>query len=390
MVLLLTVIYIVFISLGLPDSVFGVAWPALHKELGIAESFASVFQIIVGLCTSAVSVVAGVLIRKFGTGRVTLASIFLTVIGLVGISFSPNIVFMIIFAVILGYGAGAIDTGLNNFVSLNYKARHMNWLHCFWGIGVSASPLIMSFFLRDGSSWRSGYRAVALIQTAILIIVIVSMPLWKKAEDVSGDGKSGKDGSGLGISGILKIKGAGVSIISLGLYFAMENLIATWGASWLIHIFSLSPSDASKCVSLYFGGIMAGRFISGFLSVKLSDNALIRLGVTVSSLGMIFLFLPLSSYAVFGLFLVGFGFGPVFPSFIHAVPERFGKEYSADIIGCHMFGAYSIGFSIQLLFGYAATATTFKITPFVLLTLSAILALGSEYTIRAVKARSSS
>lgn len=390
MVLLLTVIYIVFISLGLPDSVFGVAWPALHKELGIAESFASVFQIIVGLCTSAVSVVAGVLIRKFGTGRVTLASIFLTVIGLVGISFSPNIVFMIIFAVILGYGAGAIDTGLNNFVSLNYKARHMNWLHCFWGIGVSASPLIMSFFLRDGSSWRSGYRAVALIQTAILIIVIISMPLWKKAEDVSGGGEQDKDGSGVGISGILKIKGAGVSIISLGLYFAMENLIATWGASWLIHIFSLSPSEASKCVSLYFGGIMAGRFVSGFLSVKLSDNALIRLGVTVSSLGMIFLFLPLSSYAVFGLFLVGFGFGPVFPSFIHAVPERFGKEYSADIIGCHMFGAYSIGFSIQLLFGYAATATTFKITPFVLLTLSAILALGSEYTIRAVKARSSS
>lgn len=180
--LLLAVIYIVFISLGLPDSVFGVAWPVIHSDLGIAESFASVYSIIVGVCTSAVSIFAGVLIRKFGTGKVTAVSILLTIIGLVGISFAPNVVVMIIFAVILGYGAGAIDTGLNNFVSLHYKTQHMNWLHCFWGVGVTASPIIMSFFLKDNTSWRNGYRTIALIQAVILVIVIVTLPLWKRAE----------------------------------------------------------------------------------------------------------------------------------------------------------------------------------------------------------------
>ena len=182
MFLLLAVIYIVFISLGLPDSVFGVAWPVLHKELGIAESFASVYSIIVGISTSAVSVVAGKLLRKFGTGKVTLVSILLTVIGLMGMSFAPNIIVMIIFAVIMGYGAGVIDTGLNNFISIHYKAQHMNWLHCFWGVGVTLSPIIMSHFLKEGNSWRNGYRSIGAIQLAIFLIVVATFSLWKKVE----------------------------------------------------------------------------------------------------------------------------------------------------------------------------------------------------------------
>jgi fucose permease len=386
MVMLLVVIYIVFISLGLPDSVFGVAWPVLHKELGTAESFASVYSIIVGLCTSGVSVIAGKLLRRFGTGRVTLVSVLLTVIGLFGMSFAPNIAVMIVFAVVIGYGAGVIDTGLNNFVSLHYKAQHMNWLHCFWGVGVTLSPIIMSYFLREGSSWRYGYRTIGAIQASILIIVICSQPLWKKAENtptaIEESGRAGEKS----FFELIKSRGVLPSILSLAFYCGMEFLIGTWGASYLVHVFELSPSEASRMVSLYFGGIMLGRFVSGFLAMKLHDNRLIRIGTAFSALGMLMLILPLGRASVFGLLLIGTGFGPIFPSTLHAVPERFGKTYSADIIGFHMFGAYGIGFTIQLVFGYIATATTFVITPFVLLGIILCMLVSSETAIRKVGA----
>lgn len=383
MILLLAVIYIVFISLGLPDSVFGVVWPVVHIEMGVAESFASVYGIIVGVCTSAVSALAGILIRKFGTAKITTASIFLTVIGLVGISYSPNIVVMIIFAVVLGYGAGAIDTGLNNFVSLHYKAQHMNWLHCFWGLGVTLSPIIMSFYLTENTSWRNGVRTVALIQTVILVIVIASLPLWKKANDpLSGNEDEKKEGKKL--FEILKTKALVQSILSLSFYFAMENLIGTWAATYIVHIYALPASTASMWVSLYYGGIMLGRFISGFIAMKLSDNSLIRLGIGVSFAGMIFMLLPIGQTAIFGLLLIGLGFGPIFPSVIHTVPARFGKEYSADITGFHLFGAYGVGFVIQLIFGYTATATTFLITPYVLIALCITLCLLNEYVIKKI------
>ena len=364
---------------------FGVAWPVLHKELGIAESFASVYSIIVGLCTSGVSVIAGKVLRKFGTGRVTLVSIMLTVIGLFGMSIAPNIIVMIGFAVILGYGAGVIDTGLNNFISLHYKAQHMNWLHCFWGVGVTLSPIIMSHFLKEGSSWRYGYRAIGAIQTAIMIIVICSYPLWKKVESQKTVQQIENDEKEKTFLELIKGKGVVPSIFSLAFYCAMEFLIGTWGASYLVHIFLLTPSDASKMVSLYFGGIMLGRFISGFLAMKLNDNALIRLGTGVCVLGMIMLLLPLGNVSIFGLLLIGTGFGPIFPSTLHAVPERFGAEYSADIIGFHMFGAYGIGFAIQLIFGYIATATTFMIMPFVLLGIAICMLLSSETAMKKIK-----
>ena len=184
MLFLLIIIYIVFISLGLPDSLFGVTWPVIHTEFAIPQSFASIYSIIISVCTGGVSFVAGKLIRKFGTGKVTFFSTLLTVIALFGISISPNIVVMMLFAVILGYGAGAIDTGLNNFVSLHYEARHMNWLHCFWGVGVTISPMIMSGFLGGGEgNWRNGYRVVALMQLAIALLVLFTLSKWKLCEN---------------------------------------------------------------------------------------------------------------------------------------------------------------------------------------------------------------
>lgn len=388
MVLVLAVIYVVFISLGLPDSLFGVAWPVLHKDFGISESFASVYSIIVSICTGGVSFVSGTLIRKFGTSKVTLFSILLTAIGIIGISFSPNIIVMIIFAVILGYGAGAIDTGLNNFVSLHYKAQHMNWLHCFWGVGVTVSPLIMSAFLGDGvGSWRNGYRIIAVLQFAIAGIVLLSLKKWRNMEKTKQEEAANEPEVSAKLTDILKSKGVITSILSLAAYCSMEFLLGTWGASYAVNVFAISPDVAAKWVSLYYGGIMFGRMISGFISMKVSDKNMIRGGIAVSFLGIILLALPIGSTSLIGLLLIGAGFGPVFPSVLHSIPDRFGATYSADITGYHMGGAYAIGFTVQMLFGFLATATTFKTAPFVLIALCIGLHLLNEATLKSVKNR---
>ena len=387
MVGILVVIYVVFISLGLPDSLFGVTWPVIHKDFMIPESFASLYSIIIGVCAGGVSFVAGPLLRKFGTARVTYFSTLLTVIGLIGISFSPNIVVMMIFTVIMAYGSGAIDTGLNNYISLNYKARHMSWLHCFWGVGVTLSPLIMSNFLTGNNEWRNGYRVIALIQFSISVLVLLSLKKWIKADNKSEatDTEIKVNNQKKDIISILKGKGVITSILSQGLYCSMEFLIGTWGASFLINSHGYLPDTAARWISLYFCGITLGRLISGFISIKANDNTLIRGGIAVAFVGIIILLLPSSTISPVGLLLIGVGFGPIFPSILHSVPERFGKEYSADLTGFHMGGAYATGFFVQLVFGYIATATTFNITPFVLLGLIVCLILANEHTIKVLK-----
>ena len=382
MLFILVVIYIVFISLGLPDSLFGVAWPVVHTEFGINENFASFYSIITGVCTGGVSFIAGKLIRKFGTANVTFVSTLLTAIGLLCMSLAPNIIVMMLGTVILGYGAGVIDTALNNFVSLHYKAQHMNWLHAFWGVGVTVSPLIMSVFLTgEMGAWRNGYRVIALLQLSIAVVIAISLKKWKTIKETAETEKVAVENK-KGLFEILKIKGVITSVLSQGLYCSMEFLIGTWGASFLVHVHALEPDNAAKWISLYFGGIMVGRFISGFISMKANDNMMIRLGIIVSFVGMILLALPLGNISLAGLLLVGVGFGPIFPSILHSVPERFGKEYSADITGFHMGGAYGIGFGVQLIFGFVATATTFNITPFVLLALCVGIFLANEFTIK--------
>jgi fucose permease len=383
---ILIIIYIVFISLGLPDSVFGVSWPVLHIDFGVPESSGSLYSIITGVCSGGVAFVAGKLLRKFGTANVTFFSILLTAFGLIGISLSPNIVVMMICAIIMCYGQGAIDTGLNNYISLHYEARHMSWLHCFWGVGVTTSPLIMSLFLNgESGSWRNGYRILAVIQFAIAILVALSLKKWKSIEKKSKNENVEEQGEKLSLKDILKLKGALTSILSQGLYCSMEFLIGTWGASFLVNTQKFSPDVAARWISLYFCGIMLGRLISGFISIKASDNMLIRGGIATAFLGMILLALPLGNISVAGLFLIGVGFGPIFPSILHSVPERFGAKYSADLTGFHMGGAYAIGFAVQLAFGYIAAATTFKITPFVLLGFIILLFAVNEFTIKTIK-----
>lgn len=411
MVLLLAVIYLTFISLGLPDSIFGAAWPVMHVDLNVNESFASIYMIITAVCSGGVSFFAGPLIRKFGTGNVTVISVLLTVSGLLIISFANHIAVAIVGSVLLGYGAGAIDTGLNNFVSTHYKASQMNWLHCFWGIGVTVSPLIMSVFLGDNGDWQGGYRMVAYIQAGIFGVLLLSIPLWRKYDkkelkippvaDVSSTIEStipsvGEDAS---LSGdetdtnvptasaekptkkkkksafvrALKTRGVPFAILSLGLYCGMEFLLGTWGATYIVNVKYFTPALAARWISIYYGGIMLGRLLSGFLSYKLNDKNLIRLGEAVALVGMLLFALPIGTASLVGLIVIGIGFGPIFPSTLHATPSRFGEELSADITGFQMGGGYAIAWAVQLTFGFVAPATTFAFMPYLLLVLCAAL-----------------
>lgn len=384
MILLLVVIYITFISLGLPDSLFGVAWPLAHVDFGLQESFGSVYSVIIALCTGGVSFFAGPLIKKFGTGLVTAISVVMTAVGLLVISFAPNIYVMMLGSVISGLGAGAIDTGLNNYVSLNYKAIHMNWLHCFWGVGVTISPLIMSVFLKDGD-WQAGYRTISYIQFGISLIVFASLVLWRKydkkeTEETIIDTETKESAEKITLKRILLTPGVITAIISLGFYCSLEFLMGTWGASFLINARGLSADKAAQMVSLYYGGIMLGRFISGIVSLKVNDRNLIRGGVGVLLFGVIMLAIPNIITLYIGMVAIGVGCGPIFPSTLHAVPERFGKELSTHITGYHMGGAYAIGFVMQVVFGYVATATTFAITPYVLIAFVALTILMVEIT----------
>ncbi len=386
MTTLLAIIYIIFISLGLPDSLFGTAWPVAHIEFGIAESFASTYSIITAVCSGGTSVFAGALIRKFGTGKVAFFSTLLTVIGMLIMGFAPNIIVMMIGAIILGNGAGAIDTGLNNFISLHYEAKHLNWLHCFWGLGVTVSPIIMSFTLASTGSWRGSYKIIAVIQLVISLLVLLSLPKWKKAENhVREDLTHEEAPEKVKLLDIIKIKGLIFSILSMGTYCGIEFTLGTWGATYAVNTFALPPEEAAKWVSLYYGGIMLGRMISGFISMKVSDDTLIRSGVLLTVLGIVMLALPIGEISLLSYLIIGIGMGPIFPSVLHAVPARFGTKFSADLTGFHLGGAYSIGFGLQLIYGYTATATTFKITPFVLLVIALITFIANEATIKKTK-----
>ena len=316
----------------------------------------------------------------------TFYSTLLTVIALIGISFAPNLPVMMLFAIVLGYGAGAIDTGLNNYVSLHYEARHMNWLHCFWGLGVTISRMIMSLFL-DGEtgSWRNGYRVVAMLQFAIAMLVLATLNKWKSESNDSGHSKENQQIPDKSFGQLVRRKGVGTSILSLGFYCSGEFILGTWGATYAVNVFGLAPNVAAKWVSLYYGGIMLGRIVSGFVSMKASDNWLIIGGMMIAAVGMTVLALPFGSLSLAGLLLIGFGFGPVFPSVLHSVPARFGTDYSADITGYHMGGAYAVGFFLQLTFGFLASATTFSITPFVLLVLCGGVLSATLYTEKVLK-----
>jgi len=378
--LLLAVIYLAFISLGLPDSLFGVAWPLMHLELGLKESFAAIYMLIVGVCTAGVSFLAGPIIRKLGTEWVTSVSVLLTAIGMLGIGLAASVWVMVAFSVALGVGAGAIDTALNDFVSKYYKTSHMSWLHGFWGIGVTLSPMIMSFFLAKGG-WRGGFVAMALIQFVLTAIMFASIPIWKKvkkahvAKEIEKIEHPKKEAKSFNI---LKEKGVIFAGIALAIYCGMEYIIGLWGASWLVNDRLLPVAIAARYISGYYGGIMIGRFCTGALAIKFSNKKLLRIGCACAIAGVILLNIRLHYIELAGLILIGIGFGPIFPISLDATKTRFNPNYSADIIGFQMGFAYIGAFVFQTSFGYLATSTSWQIFSWLLLLMVGLLALFIE------------
>lgn len=382
MVLLLIIIYISFLSLGLPDALFGVSWPLMHVEFGLDNALAGVVTIIVVVGTIIMSLLTGKLIRRIGTGKLTAFSVLLTAIALIGISLSPSIWLMLPCSVLLGIGAGAVDSALNHFVATHYQPQHMNWLHCFWGVGVTVSPLIMSAFLSAGANWRGGYLTIGLIQAFLTLVLFLSLPLWKRIKPSSEKVEAKPlepaclDQHVSNVSSIKpwKIRGVAFAVAVLGIYCAWENTLGTWGATFLIRTRSVDPAMAARWISFYYGGIMAGRFIAGFVSYKVADKTLIRAGIALSAFGALLLCLPLGKAMTFiALLLVGLGFAPIFPSSIHATADRFGKDAAPDIVGYQMAGAYSGIVIMQPIIGWISAKTTFAIMPFIFIGFALLL-----------------
>ena len=385
MAALLVIIYVSFISLGLPDGLLGAAWPVMSADFGAALSFAGVISMITAGGTIISSLISDKVIRRFGTGRVTTVSVLLTALALLGISLSANVIWICILAIPLGLGAGSVDTALNNFVALHYKAHHMNWLHCFWGVGASAGPMIMSLYIAKQSGWKLGYGTIGLVQAVLVVALFVTLPLWKKVSEAAGEIHSQNTNS---MFGAIKIPGVKSAMLIFFFYCALEVSMGLWGSSYLVGIRGLTAQTAAQWVSLYYLGITAGRFASGFISMKLNNTAMIRLGIGIIAVGLLAVLLPLGNAVVqVGFGLIGLGCAPIFPSMLHETPARFGKADSQKLVGLQMASAYTGSTLMPLLVGAAAQTIGIFLFPYFLLLMFVILMLLSENLNRIVKAQ---
>jgi fucose permease len=348
--LLIPLIYLAFISLGLPDSVLGVAWPSMRLSLGAPLEAAGLIALILTSCSALSSVASGLLNKRFGTGRIVLVSTALTAIGLAGYSFAPSFVWILVSALPLGFGGGAIDSSLNGYVASHYSSRHMNWLHASWGIGATVGPIIMTAFIAGGS-WRSGYQTIASIQAFLALLFVLSLGLWERstAEHRAGPGAEtqrsvqartkAKIGGMRGIEAWLQI---GMYIV----YAACEFSVGIWTASMLRESRGIAADVAGNWVSLYYGGIMAGRVLTGIVADRLGNRFMARLGMLTAALGCILLSLRFADWTVLpGLLLLGLGFAPIYPCMMHETPERFDDETYRRVIGLSI-GAACIGGSV--------------------------------------------
>ena len=351
--LLLAVIYLAFISLGLPDSLLGTAWPVMYVELGLPVSASGIISMIISLGTIFSSLQSYRFTHRFGTGKVTAVSTALTAVALVGFSFSRSLWALRLFAVPYGLGAGSIDASLNNYVAVHYASRHMSWLHCMWGLGASISPYIMSAAL-TGSGWPAGYRTVGIIQLCLTAVLFAALPLWNRQKTAEGQ-VSAPEGKPLTLRQIFSIPGVTALIVTFFCYCALEQTAFFWSASWLVLHHGFSEEHAASLAGLLFIGMTVGRALSGFITMKLSDNRMIQLGCAVVAVGLLVLLLPLGEAAIFaGLLLVGLGCAPIYPSIIHSTPALFGADRSQAIIGVQMAAAYTGSLVMSPLFGVLA------------------------------------
>lgn len=365
---LLIIIYIAFISLGLPDSLIGSAWPIMHSELAVPLSYAGIITMIIAGCTILSSLSSNYLTNKLGTGLITTLSVITTAMALYGFSISNTFIELCLWAIPYGLGAGAVDAALNNYAALYFSSKHMNWLHCFWGVGASLSPYIMGFYLTNNLNWNGGYRAVFLIQVILTIVLFLSLPLWKK-EVSNSTGMESKEGNYLSLKKTLKIKGLKYMLITFICYCALEQTVALWSTTYLVTAKGINPVIGAKFTSLFFLGITAGRFISGFFSDKLGDKKLIQMGLTLTIVGISFMLFAntVEFMTLAGLLIIGLGCAPIYPSIIHATPDNFGKENSQAAIGVQMASAYIGSTFMPPLFGLFSGILTIRILPIYLL-----------------------
>lgn len=384
--LLLAVIYLSFISLGLPDSLLGSAWPSMYGELGVPVSYSGIIFFIISVGTVISSLQSDRLNRKLGTGKVTMCSVAMTALALFGFSVSHSFPALCLWAVPYGLGAGSVDAALNNYVALHYASRHMSWLHCMWGVGASLGPYIMGFALTGGAGWNMGYRYISLLQMALTALLLLSLPLWRKQGGQEGSGEEASSAKALSLGQIVRIPGAKAVMITFFCYCAVEQTTGLWASSYLVLYKGVAPETAAGFASLFFAGITIGRVLSGFLTWKLSDGQMVRLGQGVALVGTAALLLPAGETAALaGLILIGLGCAPIYPSIIHATPEHFGADRSQAIIGVQMASAYAGNCCMPPLFGLIAAHIHVALLPVFLLLLLGLMAATHERLLRVGK-----
>ena len=386
--LLLALIYVCFISLGLPDSLLGSAWPVLHSELNVPVSYAGLVSATICGGTILSSLFSDRLLRKFGAGKVTATSVVMTALGLLGFSLSNSFFMLILWAIPYGLGAGGVDAILNNYVALHYKAQHMSWLHCMWGVGASISPYIMSFALIRLESWNYGYLIVSAIQAVLSIIIFISVPLWKKGGEESSTADSDEiPQKPLSFKEIFSIKGAIPCFLMFFCYCSMELTTSLWTSTYLVQKWEFTPEAAAGFASMFYIGITFGRFVNGFLAMKLGDRFLIRAGVGIITLGILLLFVPFhAAFALVGFIIIGLGCAPIYPCIIHMTPSVFGKDKSQAMIGVQMAFAY-VGFLIiPPLFGVIAEHVSISLLPVYQLIFLILILIMHELVIKKAKA----
>ncbi len=363
--LLLTLIYICFISLGLPDSLLGSAWPVLHTEINVPISYAGIVSMIIFAGTILSSLFSHKLLHRFGAGKVTAVSVVLTALGLFGFFVSNQFWMLLVWSIPYGLGAGGVDAILNNYVALHYKPQHMSWLHCMWGVGASVSPYIMSFSLVQLESWNYGYLMVSVIQAALSIIIFISLPLWNKDNtDSANETDIDTEIKALSFKEIFKIKGAIPCFWMFFCYCSMELTTSLWASTYLVQKWEFTPEAAAGYASMFYIGITLGRFFNGFLAMKLDDHMLIRTGIAIIASGIVLLFIPFHSlFTLIGFIIIGLGCAPIYPCIIHMTPDVFGKDKSQAMIGIQMAFAYTGFLVMPPLFGFIAEYISIFLLP---------------------------
>lgn len=351
--LLLALIYLAFISLGLPDGLLGAAWPTIHTEMAVPESYMGIVSMIISGGTIVSSLFSDKITRRLGTGLVTALSVSLTAGALLGFALSKEFIWLCVFGVPYGLGAGAVDAALNNYVALHYSGRHMSWLHCFWGVGASIGPYVMGWALTTPYGWPLGYNAVFLLQIVLTAVLFFSLPMWKRRGNVTDTTHEDYEAP-IGLRDAVKIRGVKAMLLAFFSYCALESTACLWASSFLVDHHGMDKPHAATFALLYFAGITLGRFLNGFVADKFGDKTMIRVGIAIQAAGLTLILIPNVYTALMGLAVLGLGCAPVYPSIIHSTPTHFGRENSHAIVGIQMAFAYCGATFMPPVFGVLA------------------------------------